>query len=313
MENEQPKPKTTPRDFFLNLGAMLTLYVAVVNFINLLFSMIDKILPDKTEYNYDPYSSGVRMAIAFLIIIFPLHMFLMRMLRKDFSLDPERKKVGIRKWLVFLTLFIAGGAISVDLIMLVSSFLEGELTLRFALKVISVFLVSYFIIKYYIFEIKDTLTDAISKKFEIIATLAVILSIIGGFYVMGSPFTQRMRKFDDMRINDLQSIQWQIVNYWQQKGIIPTKLSDLTDSISGFTAPVDPDTAGNYNYKISSATTFKLCANFDLASDETKISIMPEPYGMEPGSSKRDNWSHKEGLQCFERSIDSELYPIRKK
>ena len=159
METEQQKPKTTPRDFFLNLGSMVSLYVVAISLLNLLFSIIDKVLPDKTEYYSDPYSSGVRMAIAFLIIVFPLHIFLMRTLRKDFSLDPLRKKVSVRKWLIYLTLFVAGTAISIDLIMLVNSFLEGELTMRFMFKVLSVFLVSYFIIKYYLLEIKDTLTE----------------------------------------------------------------------------------------------------------------------------------------------------------
>ena len=47
MEIENQKPKTTPRDFFLNLGSMLTLYVVTISLLNLLFSIIEKLLPDK--------------------------------------------------------------------------------------------------------------------------------------------------------------------------------------------------------------------------------------------------------------------------
>ena len=130
---------------------------------------------------------------------------------------------------------------------------------------------------------------------------------------MGSPFTQRQRKFDDMRINDLQTIQWQTVNYWQQKGELPKKLGDLTDSISGFTVPIDPDTNNSYTYEISSTTAFKICANFDLTSGNIQPTVIPEPYGMERLPQEKDNWSHKEGMQCFDRKIDPELYPIRKK
>ncbi|MEI6296022.1 MAG: DUF5671 domain-containing protein [bacterium] len=310
METETTKPKTTPRDFFLNLGSVFSLYVATISLLNLLFSIIEKVLPDQADYLYDPYSSGVRMAIAFLIITFPIHIYLTRVLRNDFSQDPEKKKIGVRKWLIYFTLFVAGTAISIDLITLVYSFLEGELTLRFILKVVSVFTVSYFIIKYYLLEIKDLLTDSTSKKFEIIATVTIILSIVIGFYITGSPFTQRMRKFDDIRVSDLQSIQGQIVYYWQQKEVLPNNLTDLTDSISGFIAPTDPETKKDYTYEVSSTTAFKICANFNLTSEANSINTI-YPAIIDPRG-KQESWSHKDGYQCFNKNIDPELYSIKK-
>ncbi len=47
---------------------------------------------------------------------------------------PSGRASGIRRWLTYITLFIAAGIIIGDLISLLYRFLGGELTLRFILK-----------------------------------------------------------------------------------------------------------------------------------------------------------------------------------
>ena len=49
-------------------------------------------------------------------------------------------------------------------------------------------------------------------------SFGVLASIVGGFFIMGSPLTLRMKRFDERRVNDLQNIQYQIVNYIREKG-----------------------------------------------------------------------------------------------
>jgi hypothetical protein len=113
-------------------------------------------------------------------------------------------------------------------------------------------------------------------------------------------------------VNDLTSIQWQIVNYWQQKGSIPADISALNDSISGYIIPVDPETGKAYGYQKSGALTFKLCGDFELAADSAYGSKYATDssaaYPMIPGSS---NWSHGAGTVCFDRTIDPDMYPVR--
>jgi hypothetical protein len=126
--------------------------------------------------------------------------------------------------------------------------------------------------------------------------------IVGGFIIVGSPARQRSLKFDDQRINDLQMIQSQTINYWQQKGNLPVQLNDLKDSISGFTAPMDPQTGQAYEYNVKSALNFELCANFNLPSQSDRIS-QPIPMIYPPP----DNWQHAAGHVCFDRTIDPQL------
>ena len=65
--------KATPKDVFLWLGAMISLYASAISFLGLLFAYVNYLFPDVTqgyyydEY-YDPYSGAVRTAMAFLIV-----------------------------------------------------------------------------------------------------------------------------------------------------------------------------------------------------------------------------------------------------
>src|SRR3989344_6221876 len=111
------RPKATPKDFFLWAGAMLTLYGGVVAFITLLFSYIDHIFPNPLRgYSYDPYQSGMSYEMAALIVLTPVFLGLMRFIRSDIAHDPARKEIWLRRWVLFLTIFVAGATLLVELI-----------------------------------------------------------------------------------------------------------------------------------------------------------------------------------------------------
>jgi hypothetical protein len=94
-----------------------------------------------------------------------------------------------------------------------------------------------------------------------------------------------------------------------QKEALPETLDDLIDSISGFKAPLDPQTGADYKFEKTGKLSFELCANFNLVREYGENGLnsnIPKPmvsvaYGPE-------NWSHEAGDFCFEREIDPELY-----
>ncbi len=316
------KPKTTPKDFFLQLGTMAALYVSAISIINLLFQTIDYAFPDKLAYYGDPYSTGIRWAIASLIIIFPLFLLLSWLGGKDFRLNPEKRELPIRKWLIYLTLFIAGIAVVVDLIALVNIFLSGEITTRFILKVLTVLVIAGGVFGYFIYDLRQKDSPARNDKtFAWIAAIVALASIVGGFTIMGSPSAARERRFDDQRVANLQNIQWQIVNYWQQKEKFPKALADLEDPISGFRLPTDPDTDTAYEYVLGEGMSFQLCANFSRSNvgESEKLKgrggyggsypAMPAPMYDGVAGGMSDNWEHAAGRHCFDRVIDPDKYP----
>lgn len=319
--------KTTPKDFFLQLGVMAALYVSAISLINLLFQTIDYAFPDALAYYGDPYSSGIRLAIASLVIIFPLFIFLSRLNGKDFAVWPEKREFPVRRWLIYLTLFVAGIAVVVDLIALVNTFLSGEITTRFALKILAVLVVAGGVFGYFMYDLKKGGMPARQDKvFAWLAAAVVLVSIIGGFLIMGTPGEARARKMDDQRITDLQSIQWQVVSYWQQKEKMPKALTDLTDQLGGWKASVDPQTSAAYEYVFTKGMSFQLCANFsrnNLGESEklkgrggyggnTSIAY-PTPIYDGVSGAATDNWEHAASKVCFNRTIDPDKYPPIKK
>jgi len=121
---------------------MIALYSSVFAFIALLFQYINYAYPDPlVSYYIDPFSSGIRFAMATLIVMVPVAVLLFRVLRKDIESVPAKADLWIRRWILVLTIFVAGLAVVGDLITLINYFLGGDLTTRFVLKVVVLLLV----------------------------------------------------------------------------------------------------------------------------------------------------------------------------
>lgn len=301
--------KVTPKDFFLWVGAMLSLYVSVFSFIALFFEYINRAFPDALESYVDPYSGSIRFAVASLLVLFPTFLILMRFIRNDIAAVPEKSNLWVRRWVLFLTVFIAGATIVGDLITLVNTFLGGDVTTRFILKVLVVLLVAGAGFMHFLADIWGywTQNPGKAKLIGYAAGVAVLASVIGGFFVIGSPNQVRLMRFDDQKVSDLTSIQYEIVNYWQTKSKLPAALADLSDPLRGFVVPKDPQTGDEYGYRVTkSPYSFELCADFNTDGATRTIGVKPiEPTAV---SLENSNWTHQAGRTCFERTIDPERY-----
>ncbi len=307
---------------------MIALYMSVFSLVSLLFSYIEYVYPDALNTYVDPYSGAMRYSIASLIVLFPLLLVLMRVIRNDIVREPLKKDLWVRRWFLVLTLFVAGATIAIDLITLINYFLGGDLTTRFVLKVIVVLLVAGGGFLHFLADIGGYWIRFPERARMVAwgAGAAVLASIAAGFFIMGSPAQIRLYRFDDQKVSDLTSIQWQIVNYYQQKSVLPTTLSDLADPISGFVVPTDPQTQASYTYENTSNLSFKLCATFNADSrpnstNQYQYKTVPvvarpaSPVGSAPGPSDLENqtWQHSAGTVCFSRTIDPQRYPPFKK
>src|SRR3989338_8612861 len=269
--------KMTAKDFFLHIAVIAFLYTGIVALLNILFRVINVAFPQVTQYGYYG-STSISLPVATLIVVFPLFLFLANVLRKGYVEDPSRKEYAVRKWLIYITLFIAGGVLAGDLVTLIYYFLDGqEMTTAFLLKILSVLVVTGCIFGYYIDDLKDRLTNARRNIWRVVAGILVVGSIVAGFSVLGTPSSQRMLRYDSQKVSDLQNIQWQIVNYWQQKGALPTTLEQLQDPISGFVIPVDQQSQP-YEYKKINNLAFELCATFNKPAQVTNGSMVPAVY-----------------------------------
>jgi FtsH-binding integral membrane protein len=302
--------KSSPKDVFMHILNIVGLYAGVSGVLVLLFQYINTAFPDVLNFYYDP-GEPIRWALALVIVIFPVFIWSSVRLQKEISAEPEKNELKIRKWLLYLTIFAAGMLMIGDLVSLIYSFLQGEITVRFILKIASILAVAGAVFWHYLHILKRKPGKFSPKeKFFVWAVIAAVLAIVvAGFFVAGSPFKQRLIRFDEKKVNNLQEIQGYIVNYWMQKEALPETLEDLADSISGFKAPLDPQTGINYSYEKTGRLSFELCANFNLLREYGENGLRYDP--VKPMSSMAygpENWSHEAGDFCFEREIDPELY-----
>ncbi len=301
--------KQLPRDIFLYLLAIIALGMVAVNLGTLLYQLVNVYVPDVLTDRYmsvQAYYGSIRWAIATLIVVFPVFLWVIRFLQRDMAQQPEKRELKVRKWLLYLTLFLAAVVIIGDSVAVVYNFLQGELTLKFIMKAGVIFAIAGSIFFYYLNELRQQSKPLRVFVFGVIAF--VIAAVVAGFLTAGLPPNQRLVRLDDQRVQDLQTIQSQVIQYWQSKARLPATLSDLRNDISGFVPPTDPITQQPYEYSVLGNLKFQLCATFAASNAENNgSSVRPvvAPYPMYDGS---QSWPHGVGRTCFERTIDPDLF-----
>jgi hypothetical protein len=305
--------KTGPRDVFSHLLAIIFLYVSVFAFGSIIFSLIDLYFPDALVNYGSNARDGLRWPLAVLVVVFPCYLWLTWYLARDVELHHEKRDLKTRKWLLYFTLFATAIAIVIDLITLIFVFLNGTLSTPFVLKIVAVLAVASAIFTYYLWTIRKA-TPALkhpAMRIFVYATVAIVTAVIlFGFYMAGSPQAERMRRFDETRVQSLQQLQYQITNYWQAKQKLPGSLGDLVDSINLTSLPKDPVTGAEYEYRATGATSFELCAVFQAASDNSLQDSKSYPVGM---YGEDAGFTHGAGRTCFQRTIDPDRFPPMKR
>lgn len=308
---EHIKPRNTPKDVFLHLFNIFTFYLTVISFITLYIQYIAAAFPDPLNFYFQSISDAVRRSSSILFVSVPTYILTSWLFAKEFVHYPERRDFKLRKWLIYFTLFVSAVTIIIDLMIFIYNFLSGDLTVQFFLKVLVVLVVACAVFGFYIWDLRRTnMKSKVPKILAISISLLVLTSVVLGFFIVGTPADQRKRRFDEQRVYDLQNLQSQIINHWIQKDKLPGELSILKDDISGFLVPTDPDTKGDYEYRIINDLSFELCAVFQHVSDDrdkTGKTMESLPRGM-----YQQNWSHNAERTCFERTIDPDMYKDQK-
>jgi hypothetical protein len=298
-----PVDAGSARDAFFHLLAFTTLYSTVISLIILAYQWIGRTFADaafsSTYYSYDAESSVIRWSLAVILVSFPLFVYLSRTLHRESVGHPEKLASGVRRWLTYLTLFVTACTIAGDLITLLFFLLQGELTVRFILKVLAVLVLTGVPFLYYLrsmrLDAKSYTTSPIHGRYLTVASALVLLGVLWAFMAAGSPMYGRMQRLDEKRVSDIQTIQTEMLNYlygsarWDSAVVtklpkpLPSSLDELAKNVTyQKLETADPATGEPYEY-IPSGNTYKICAVFDLAKDES--------YNV--------FWNHPVGHHCF--------------
>lgn len=134
------------RDAFFHLLAFTALYASTISLVLLVFAYIEFAFPDPVErteqYAIDAALSGIRVGLATLLVAYPTFVLVWGFLLREVRRAPEKAASGVRRWLAYLTLFVGAVTILADVITVVFYLVEGDLTVRFLLKVLALFVIT---------------------------------------------------------------------------------------------------------------------------------------------------------------------------
>lgn len=144
------------------------------------------------------------------------------------------------------------------------------------------------------------MTSRFHSTFGIVATAIVLTAFVWGIFIVGSPVSGRKQRFDDRRIEDLRAISGEIMNVvYERKPYDPIPTPKPTRPVPASLEEVasqaqyqrlnitDPETGAPYEYNVSSATSYQLCATFSFERRQ--------PYDI--------FWDHQSGRRCFEFDV----------
>ena len=280
----------------INLFSFFLLGTVAIALGNLVFGIITIAYPDVTAsiYAYQSSTGAIRYAIAALIVAFPLYWGAMRMWFGRFSADPTAHEHKGTQLLTYLVLLIAAGTVMGDLIVAINAFLQGELTIRFVLKALTILAIAGGVFAFYYLErrmvqYRRPIDRGVFRLFGTVTAIMIITAVIGGLVAVGSPSTARLQALDAERANDLSNLASCVDGYAQEYGRMPASLETLTMAPSYMYCTdylTDPETETPYTFRVVSGpartggrldATIELCATFttDTAGTETGKSVYP--------------------------------------
>jgi hypothetical protein len=153
------RPYLSAREAFMYLVLFGTLYASAFNLGSLIFDFINIAFPDAAQQSFEGYGQyvreSIRWSISWLIVAFPVFLYLSWLTERDVSRDPVKRASKVRRWLTYLTLFAAACALLGDFATLVYNVLGGELTVRFLLKVLTVGVIAGTAFVYYLRDLRQ--------------------------------------------------------------------------------------------------------------------------------------------------------------
>jgi len=299
----QPKRDNAAKFAFLYMISLVALGFVAYSAGAIVFQIINKYISDPVNVLRTSYtcldSGALRFAIAALIVSIPIYYVIARKINRELFMGNLDKESQIRKWLTYLIIFISSVVIIGWLIAVIYQFLEGELTIKFILKALTVLAVAGTVLSYYWYDIKREIVfgekNTVIKIYSRVSLMFVISALIAGTAFVESPQEMRNKKFDRATVDLLSKIESDLETHYRNHEEIPENFGDLFIS-SMSVSETNRVKNGDIIYNKISDTNYELCAEFKTSNkEETECN----PYWLD------NEWQHDAGYQCVEKIINS--------
>jgi len=308
--------KSSTVEVVLNFFSFILLGVIATALGMLFFSIIERFFPEQislyNEYSYRNLASTIHYATAAILIGFPLYVMTVRLWFAKFREEEQKAESDFTKWVTYLVLLIASVVIVGDLIAVVFTFLQGELSIRFLLKGVTILSIAGAIFGFYFLERKKIqyrkeVSRNVFQYFGWGLLGVIVFGITLGFMATGSPAVERKRSLDAQRSENLSTLASCAADFAEQFERLPSTLSEFeqVSMLSHCAGIYDPETGKEYEYTVTKPLQKKgtlrtgevrLCANFALSSSKVE-----DGGYMDMTTTKWYN--HDEGDVCFTETI----------
>lgn len=290
------------KHFVLQLGSLITLFLSLGFLLSLLFGYIHLQFTDPadTAWEIESAASNIRIGFAMVVVFFPAYIILTRVVNKLRRKEKQTSYVGFTKWLIYFSLLLAGLVLLGDLVAVIMSFLEGDITIRFILKALAVLVVIGSAFLYYLLDANGywLKRERYSILYGLIVFTLIVIALIASMTFIDSPSEVRASRIDQNQVYDLQSIQWRIQDYVALNNRLPENLEALEGEEQ---LPQATAERSAYRYE-TTAEGFVLCATFskDALPHDNSFAM---PFDKEAIIRNPDNWQYEAGETCFERTV----------
>lgn len=287
--------------YLLSLFSLVSMAFATGGIV---FQIINKLVADDVLSGSAAYiDSAMKFSMSTLLIAAPIFYWMITLIHKSLSTGELEGESQIRKWLTYLVLFISSVTMIGWFIGLVNDFLNGELTLKFGLKFLTVLVITAAIFSFYFYDIRrKDIVGSINKivKIYFYASLLVVLAVfIASFFIIENPAETRRKKADNMITNNFDSIAMAVDQYYNDNGNkLPENLDKLLSSDVVYLREENlrDVTDKRYDYKVVNKDTYQLCATFSTSNKD-----LPKGEAMYYVSSR---WIHDAGYQCLSQKVN---------
>ncbi|EKD86745.1 MAG: hypothetical protein ACD_37C00160G0004 [uncultured bacterium] len=144
-----------------------------------------------------------------------------------------------------------------------------------------------------------------NKHYIFIAILGffVLILLVTGFIETGGPLSTRAIALDQKRMSHISNISYQIQSFYEDNGILPKSLFEVKTLSSTYK---DPETNKQYEYRVTSPTSYNLCAKFSTDSKEVKAKLKKSSDYYDDYSDYGDTKDHKKGNDCLTYDLNAE-------
>lgn len=301
----------TAKFAFYYLLSLVGLVFTAIGTGTAIFQVINKYIPDVLELYQGTFDPGaLKFAISALVIAAPIYFIVTRQIFLNLKSGALEAESAVRRWLTYFILLVSSIVMIVWLIMTVNSFLDGELTVKFALKALTAIGIAAAIFGFYLYDIRrNAAAEAPDQviRYSAYAALAFVLFAFGfGVFNVESPAEARLRRADELVINDFENLNGMIESFYNNRGALPATLESLREEYNYLNDDtlVDPVTNEPYEYKTVNDREYELCAVF-RTDNTAKDAPTYDRY-------RNDRWPHQIGKQCLKQKVTDYSGPASK-